>query len=373
MNESQDGYGLLASLRELEREMRRLRGEWRSFRDHPSSRTLSLLRGQTAAFASKLEELGKEAGRSWPAGPPVAPTAGVPRKDRPAPRDVIRASREIDGLIWAATRGWRDVLAGEDEEHLSTMIDAFRRSADRCGTLIVALGGAVTRSATRGDRVIRHSDQIEASIEDLAAEIEGMLWKIQADWQYLRGGPAPDRLHMLMESLESAASTATVLLDLSRRTGSGRFRRAMRVGRQLNEGVRFLPYRDPFTGAYNREGFEAVAGAEMKRCRRYDRPFGLLALEISPPNLPGMQRLVATARAELREYDLVARYVDDLMLIGVPEGGAGPTRRVASRLLRALRAEGMGGWFRRLSYAASPADGSTLSGLIRSVRERSQA
>jgi len=144
------------------------------------------------------------------------------------------------------------------------------------------------------------------------------------------------------------------------------------VGRHLTDGVRFLPYRDPFTGVYNREGFDALAEAELKRCRRYDRGFGLLVLEISPPDLAGLQRAVATARAELREYDLIARYVDDLVFIGVPEGGGGATRRVASRVLKALRAGGMGTWFRQLSYAILPDDGSTLSGLIHTARERLQ-
>ena len=83
-------------------------------------------------------------------------------------------------------------------------------------------------------------------------------------------------------------------------------------------------------------------------------------------------RAVATARAELREYDLIARYVDDLVFIGVPEGGGGATRRVASRVLKALRAGDMGPWFRQLSYAILPEDGSTLSGLIRTARERLQ-
>jgi GGDEF domain-containing protein len=373
MNESQDGYGLLARLRELERELRRLRGDWRSFRDHPSPRTLSDLRRQTSTFAVGLDSLLEEAARPSTERPPVASSPAAPRRDRPAPRDVVRASREIDALIWATTSGWREALAGREEEHLSSMADALQRSAERCATLIVALGGTVTRSGGTWGGVARQADPTEGSIEDLATELEGMLWKVQADWQYLRGGPTPDRLHLLMDSLESAASTTTALLDLGRRAGGARFRRALRIGRQLNEGVRFLPYRDPFTGAYNREGFDALAEAELKRCRRYGRPFGLLALEISPPNLPGMKRLVATARAELREYDLVARYVDDLILVGVPEGGAGPTRRVASRLLRALRAEDMSGWFRRLSYAASPEDGSTLGGLVRSVRERLQA
>ena len=236
----------------------------------------------------------------------------------------------------------------------------------------MALGGAVIRTAGGLSAPGVRGTAPEESIERLSSELEGMLWKIQADWQYMRKGPTPDRLHLLMDSLRATATSSSDLLEISRSVGSARFRRAIRLGRQLNEGIRFLPYRDPFTGAYNREGFDALAEAELKRCRRYGRSFGLLSFEVSPPSLPGLQRLVATVRAELREYDLVARYVDDLILIGVPEGGPGPTRRVASRVLRALRAEGMPNWLRRLSYATLPEDGATLSGLIRATRDRLQ-
>ena len=375
MSQTVDGYELLARLRGLERQLRRLRNEWRSFRDQPSREALSDVRRRARRFSEALEQLGltvEQPAASTLAGVTVSDSGDVPR-DRPAPRDVVAASRDLDAKVWEATRRWKGVLDGEGSGDLNGLVSVLERSADRSATLIIALGGSMGLSTT-GKSVrdtVRGSP--EALIEGLASELEGMLWRLQADWHQVRSSPNPDRLRLLHESFRVAAETAAGLRELRGTVGESRFRRSLRVGRQLTDGVHFLPYRDPFTGVYNREGFDELAEGELKRCRRYGRRFGLLILEVLPPDLAGLQRVVATARAELREYDLIARYVDDLILIGVPEGGPGATRRVASRVLKALRAENMGPWFRRLAYATLPEDGSTLGGLIEEARARLQA
>jgi len=374
MSETTDGYGLLARLRGLERQLRRLRKDWRSFREEPCPETLAEIRLRTQRFAEALEALALSVehvdastrSSDWRSD------ARDTGRARPAPRDVVTASRDLDARVWESAQRWKGVLDGNGGADLDRLVSVLKGSVDRLGTLIIALGGA--RPSWRPPAAVPSLDSAnpEVSIEGAAAKLEGMLWRLQADWQQVRRAPTVDRLRVLMESFQQAASTAAGLRELRGRTGQSRFQHALRVGRQLSDGVRFLPYRDPFTGIYNREGFDALAEAELKRCRRYGRGFGLLVLEISPPDLVGLQRAVATARAELREYDLIARYVDDLVFIGVPEGGGGATRRVASRVLKALRAGGMGPWFRQLSYAILPDDGSTLGMLIHTARERLQ-
>ena len=374
MSETADGYRLLARLRGLERQLRRLRKDWRSFREAPGREALDEVRVRTQHFSAALEALAisveqlDSSTRSADSGSADSDTF----RGRPAPRDVVAASRDLDSRVWEAAQRWKGVLDGNGGADLDRLVSLLKGSVDRLGTLVIALGG--TRAGRRPPQALTALDSANpgVSIEGTAAELEGMLWRLQADWQQVRRAPTVDRLRVLMESFQQTASTAAGLRELRGRTGQSRFQHAIRVGRQLSDGVRFLPYRDPFTGIYNREGFDALAEAELKRCRRYGRGFGLLVLEISPPDLGGLQRAVATARAELREYDLIARYVDDLILIGVPEGGGGATRRVASRVLKALRAGGMGTWFRQLSYAILPEDGSTLSGLIQTARERLQ-
>ena len=374
MSETADGYRLLARLRALERQLRRLRNDWGAFREEPCRETLTEVRERTRRFSEAVEALVIAVEE---ADPPARSTDwgsddnGATRA-RPAPRDVVAASRDLDARVWEAAQRWKGVRDGNGGADLDRLVSVLRGSVDRLGTLIVALGG--DRPRRRPSRALPAVDSTNAEvlIEGTAAELEGMLWRLQADWQQVRRAPSVDRLRVLMESFQETASACANLRDLRGRTGQSRFQHALRVGRHLNDGVRFLPYRDPFTGIYNREGFDALAEAELKRCRRYGRGFGLLVLEISPPDLAGLQRAVATARAELREYDLIARYADDLVFIGVPEGGGGATRRVASRVLKALRAGDMGSWFRQLSYAILPEDGSTLSGLIHSARERLQ-
>lgn len=372
MTQDADGYRLLARLRGLERQLRRVRGEWRSFRDEPTAERLSDTLRQARRLEQALRDMeGHMRGSGGPSHIASSGAGALPGRDRPAPRDVVSASRDLDARVSEAGRRWRSVLDGDTADDLDRLVSVLRGSVDRSATLLVALGGTLSPAPENDPDASPATPEV--SITGLASEFEGMLWKLRADWQQARRAPNPDRLRVLLDSFQAAAGLASTLQKLHERTGDETFRKALRVGRQLTDGVHFLPYRDPFTGAYNREGFEALAGAELKRCRRYGRPFGLLCLEIAPPHLAGLQRAVATARAELREYDLVARYVEDLILIGVPEGGAGPTRRVASRVLKALRAGEMGGWFRQLSYATLPEDGATLGGLIDTARERLQA
>lgn len=372
MSDNSDGYRLLAQLRGLERQLRRLRSDWRSFRDQPGPERLADALREAQRLESGLQEMARRMHLS-PAPGSSSQGGGPGKAGRPAPRDVVAASRDLDAMVWEAARLWKGVRDGVAADALDRLVTALQESADRCATLVFALGGTLPPAYTPLHPRASLDSGPEATITGLASEFDGMLWRLQADWQQARRAPTSDRLRLLLDSFGAAAQTASTLRELLASTGDARFRRAVRVGRQISDGVHFLPYRDPFTGAYNREGFEALAEAELKRCRRYGRPFGLLLLEIAPPHLAGLQRAVATARAELREYDLVARYVDDLLLIGVPEGGAGATRRVASRVLKALRAGDMGAWFRRLSYATLPEDGSTLGGLIQAARTRLQA
>jgi GGDEF domain-containing protein len=368
MTETSDGYGLLSRLREIEREIRRLRKDWRRFRDQPTPDGLEEVTRRTGRLSTSLEALARSA---RPEGidtqrevPPRSPASPA---DRPEPRSVVVASRHIDAMLSEITRRWRALSDSDVERELERIVSLLRRSAERSSTLILALGGFVTRS---GSGAPPRAAGGAAELGDRVTELDGRLWQLQADWQHLRQRPGPERLQLLMEAFESAASAAARLLEAGRRTGASEVRRALRTRRHGAEGAPFLPYRDPLTGAYNREGFDSLAGSELKRCRRYERPFGLLAVQVSAPDLAGLQRATGCVRAELRDYDLIARYADDRLVIGIPEGGPGPTRRVASRLLRALREGHMAGWLKQLSYATAPEDGATLSGLLDAAFDR---
>ena len=74
----------------------------------------------------------------------------------------------------------------------------------------------------------------------------------------------------------------------------------------------------------------------------------------------------------LRGYDLLSRYSDRLVVVGLPETDASETRRIAARLLRALE-ESSQVAVRRLSYALMPDDGASLSVLLERAEERLSA
>jgi GGDEF domain-containing protein len=137
----------------------------------------------------------------------------------------------------------------------------------------------------------------------------------------------------------------------------------------MDDAVRFAPYRDAFTGLYNRQGFDALAGAELKRCRRYSRSFGLLLIETQPSDLAELRNTIGTLQALLRGYDLISRYSDRRLAVGLPEAHGAQTRRIAARLLRALQSEGRSS-VRHLSYALLPEDGVTLAALFEQAEER---
>ena len=289
---------------------------------------------------------------------------------RPAPRMVVRTSRDLDSRVGGAARAWKEVVHSGDVRALDELVGTLAGSADQTAILLAALGSGLDAGA--GSAEPPAADQSSPNVEALSARLEAMLWRLQADWSLARQAPAENPLRVLRESFLAAAGTAAELRDLRTRVGEAEFKRSLRVGRHLGVGVHFLPYRDPFAGTYNREGFDALASAELKRCRRYGREFGLVLLRLSIPDLEGLRKAVATIRGELREYDLLARYIDDLLVVGVPEGDAPGTRRVASRILRSLRRVDIGGWVDGLAYANMPEDGSTLGGLLTGARNRLQ-
>lgn len=383
MDDRTDGYGLLLGLRHIERQLRRLRADWEVFRDTPSADALTEVQVRADRVRKALDKLAAAA-----AAPPTSRfpepdhtahlVAGAAFPDRPEAHAVVAASRQIDAMLWEVTRCWRELAITDIDVGLERIVLLLRRLARRCPILIRAAGGTLARSHGGGSGPKGGSatpaelsgDPSGERLESLVTEMDGRLWHLQTDWQHMRQRPAPERLHVLMETFESAATVGEELRRIVRKAGKADVRRALRVRRHTPEGAPFLPYRDPLTGAYNREGFDNLAVAELKRCRRYGRPFGLLAIRLSPPDLSGLRSAVDCIRAELREYDLLARHTDDRIVIGLPEAGPGAARRVATRVIRTLREAHMEPWFRRLSYASAPEDGATLAGLVDAAYER---
>lgn len=375
MSETSDAYVLLSRLREMERELGRLRREWKTFRDGPTAASLADVARRVERLSTSLGRLAASAD-SLPSdrSPEARGRSGTdPAPDglHPDPRSVVAASRQIDSTLQEVARRWQALATSDLEKELARVQSLLLLGADRCSTLIMALGGVVERSADRARRSVHTANPAgRKHVDDLIAEIEGRLWDLRSAWHRMRQRPTAGRLRILMDSFEDAAATVAELRSVQGLSGAAETRRALRIQRHIPGGVPFLPYRDPVTGAYNREGFDTLAGAELNRCRRYGRPFGVLVMRLSPPDLAGLRSATETIRSELREYDLVARHADDRIVVGLPESAAGATRRVASRLIRALRENRMHGWFQQLAYATVPEDGATLGGLLDAAFDR---
>lgn len=369
----ESAYKLLSTLRALESHLGRLRSRWRSFREDPSPAALTVVRAQVEHLSSELRELARELEGATPEWSPAsdreraAPGGAL----RPTARHVVSASRELDAGIGEAVRAWKEVIDRPDAQRLRHLATILAGSARQAVTLLEALGGMRPSHSTPRRRTAPFlpGSAIDR-IEMRSTELESLIWRIRSDWHHVRRAPTIERIGRLQSELAEAADcTEELRLDVGT-AGSTAFRRALRIGIHSADAVRFLPFRDPLTGVYNRQGFDSLAGAELKRCRRYRRRFGLLLVRIEPTDLEDLRRTVVTARAELREYDLIGRYLEDQLIIGIPEGGRGATRRVASRLLRALRRSGNRRPVTGLGYSTSPEDGSTLSGLVDAAAAR---
>lgn len=366
------GFELLAGLRRLERRMGRAQRNWRLFREDPTPANLEDVRRQLQQLQGELADLTVALDEDVAGGSGRGPMqlARVEPAERPGARDVVRASRELGDWVAQASSRWKAVIDDPSEERIRHLGHVLERAADQAGVLALALGDTTDRHRPHASGTGRPVGSAESRIETAAAELEASLWRVQSDWHHVRQTPSLERIRILAAELRQAAAQAAGLLRDVHQAGATAFRRAAQAGARSADAVRFRPFRDPFTGTYNREGFDTLASAELKRCRRYGRRFGLLMLEITPVDLDGLRELIAIARSELRGYDLLARYSGDLLVIGLPEGGAGPARRVAARILNAIDRSGSGDAIRSLAYATMPDEASTLSGLVDAARTR---
>jgi diguanylate cyclase (GGDEF)-like protein len=126
--------------------------------------------------------------------------------------------------------------------------------------------------------------------------------------------------------------------------------------RHAFDAERKLARTDPLTGAANYRGFVERAEDELARARRYERPVGLIALDLDGfkdvndalGHEAGDAVLVATAEAirrAARRSDLVARMGGDEFMVLLPETGPEGARAAAEKILTALRrAMATGGW-----------------------------
>lgn len=383
----QSGYDLLTHLRRLETRIARLQKRWQTFRADPRPERLEEFRKAFAITDRALGELAGHLGGERPGAPAGAadvfgvgglsgaatggaggrgdvsgggadPFGTHPADPRsPDARAVVEAGRTLDHVLAEVSRAWGFLRRDPDPTGLGGLADRLARAEAAAAVLSRAL---TPRDWLSSDDTPAPRNQAGSTAE--AGSLDAVLTRVRDDWEHLRRDPAPDRAGILRGELAEARRLAEAL--------GGRMMspeppdpETARYLTGMDDAVRFAPYRDAITGLYNRQGFDTLAGAELKRCRRYSRSFGLLLIETQASDLAELRITIGTLQSLLRGYDLISRYSDRRLAVGLPEAEGAQTRRIAARLLRALQSEGRSS-VRRLSYALMPEDGLTLSALF---------
>ncbi len=343
-----------------------------------------------------------------------------------ASRQLIQHGRSLDSLLWQAHRQWKEynrhadtetldalchslVAAHEDAKQLkvalevtSAPLEASARSLApeptwsaptsteprgeidevrlRIQTLLDTLEERLSTAAgspevvgePAGAAVLEpHRPPTDASAADIdSTALEGMLWRITSDWQHLQRAPSPDRIALLCDKLERASDEvrrlAADIENVSRRTVPEVPEAAVASPSEAGHP----PFRDPVTGSLSREGFDVLVIGELKRSRRYRRPFTLLLVEAREGDPRALAETLERLTVGLRGSDLVGRYVDRLIAVGLPETSSDAALIAARRVMRSMPAGSGDETTPRFGLASLPEDGRTLAELAALARRQ---
>ena len=159
--------------------------------------------------------------------------------------------------------------------------------------------------------------------------------------------------------------------------------RSLHLSEELNRSTSS----DPLTGASNQRHFHAMVEQELSRARRYQKPFGLITLDLrsfrevnSALGVQGADQILkqvsASLRARLRSHDTLSRYEGDQFAIVLPEVNGDGAAIVLTKLGAALATIETGS-SRRLSAAWAavtfPEDGNSEAELVNTLFRRLDA
>jgi two-component system, cell cycle response regulator len=146
--------------------------------------------------------------------------------------------------------------------------------------------------------------------------------------------------------------------------------------KRADERVRRLVVTDPLTGLANYRQLLDVLDSEIKRYRRYGRPFAVLLLDLdglkkindTHGHLVGSRalcRLAEVLRAHCREVDTPARYGGDEFAVVFPETGSWQAQQIAIRIRELVASDGESPYISvGVGSAVFPDDGETIDKLL---------
>jgi diguanylate cyclase (GGDEF)-like protein len=105
--------------------------------------------------------------------------------------------------------------------------------------------------------------------------------------------------------------------------------------------------RDELTGVLNRRGFSEIAKIELNRAHRYDRPVGMIFIDLDhlkqindtfghAAGDLALKEIANTCLTNIREVDLLGRWGGDEFIVMLPESGQASTILIAERLQKSI-------------------------------------
>jgi len=352
-------YRVVARLGRVEQRLAGVEKEWTVFRNSPTPGRLASLRRSVAAADRELRLLADSLNLAQEGTTTGQRTAS----SVPSPRDLVAAGRDLDRLIHDAVQTWtgsRNELNSDSLTRISAMLDRADRAAT---TLIEALRALDATDAGLTSTPAGKAPQGEATLQEL-------LDHISSDWAVLGRHPSLAGTVHLQSSLRRARQQSDALSALAKTNTSLSTPETLRYLGGAAESVRFEPYQDRRTGTYNGRGFDVTAAAELSRCARYGRPFGLILIGVDFVDRTAARTVIGAIRGQLRSTDLIGHTDGDHIVLALPDSDGRATRRIAARILRALDSAEYSASVSRLTYAVAPEDGNSLAGLLGRARER---
>jgi len=154
---------------------------------------------------------------------------------------------------------------------------------------------------------------------------------------------------------------------------------------KLGETLRSQAVRDPLTGLFNRRYMEETLEREIRRAIRYQRPLGMIMLDIDhfkqfndtfsyAAGDTLLRELGITLRANLRVEDVTCRYGGEEFILILPESSLEDTTKRAEELRLACkrmrvyhREQPLGDVTISIGVSAFPENGDTPDRLLRAV------
>jgi hypothetical protein len=285
-----------------------------------------------------------------------------------APGGAADPLADLLGLVTERARSLSAPDAGEDAMRgLQEAVDALGRYLDILAFLRSARAG--TDEPAPGESDARPAVEPDGHPAAAAAEMEpARPTHAEPAPEGHDGGPAPEDRDAAPVPEDHDAGTAPEDHDAVAASAGPAPRAAPDRDAARAAERDYPPFRDQLTGLHSREGFDAVAAGELKRCRRHGRVFSMLLFELAGLDESGLSRAASAILASIRESDLAGRRDAKVLSVALPETSPTEARVVAERILRQFEGTGAWGSWARLALVTHPTHGETMRHLLDASR-----